>query len=678
VSQGNASFDSQQAQAAAAAFSRELLLACDAGGTITWLDERAARLAGLRVGQGLRQASAPGSEDKADELVTRAAAGRVEGWEVPMVAGEQAITVVFTGQPHAGGVLLLGTLLAEHFNLALAQVGAAMAETVTLHRQISGQKRELEKRNAELERLYAEATDANQGMRSLHAELDESTIELTRQAEIKARVVANVSHEFRTPLHAILGLTQILLDGIDGPLGPEQQKQVNYIRSSTEELLQMVNDILDLTKVEAGKAALKAERFSLTDFLSSMRGMLRPLLPEGAPVELVFETPDEEIELDTDRGKLAQILRNLVSNAVKFTEKGRVTVRACTQDGELMVDVRDTGVGIAHEDQERIFEEFTQVDNPLQEQHKGTGLGLPLARRMSELLGGRLTVHSAPGEGSTFTLSVPLEHPEVSEMQQVEERGRQKPPGASSILVVEDDRKTIFIYEKYLTLAGFHVIAVRSIGAARAVLEETRPSAIVLDIVLENETSWDFLAELKRNPETADVPVLVVTVTNREQKARALGADEFWLKPINQDRLLRRLRQITHVTQPRVLVIDDDEKARYLIRHHLSGQPYELFEAATGPEGVAQAQRQQPHVIFLDFLLKEVTAFDVLDELKADPRTRGIPVIIVTSHVLDAVDRRRLLEEAEAVISKESLSRELALNRIRDALRKAGGSSSSA
>jgi CheY-like chemotaxis protein len=217
------------------------------------------------------------------------------------------------------------------------------------------------------------------------------------------------------------------------------------------------------------------------------------------------------------------------------------------------------------------------------------------------------------------------------------------------------------------------VLPARTIEDARRIMAQHRPAAIVLDIMLEGETTWEFLAELERNPETSEVPVLVVTVTSKAQKARALGADEFWLKPVNPDRLINKLKALTRPgVQTNVLVIDDDERARHLIRRLLAGTPYGMSEAATGPEGVRLARESKPQVIFLDFLLRDMTAFDVLDELEADPRTRTIPVIVVTSHVLDATERSRLAADTEAILSKENLSRELAINRIRDALGKAG------
>jgi CheY-like chemotaxis protein len=333
--------------------------------------------------------------------------------------------------------------------------------------------------------------------------------------------------------------------------------------------------------------------------------------------------------------------------------------------------VSDTGIGIAPQHLETIFEEFGQIDSPTQRKVKGTGLGLTLSRKLAELLSGTLTVVSTPGQGSTFTLAIPVVHPEVREMRTLSERPLD--PTKAPVLVVEDDRKTIFIYEKYLAQAGFQVVPARTIEDAQRILAGVRPAAVVLDVMLDGESSWSFLAEVKRNPETADIPVMVVTVTNKERKARALGADEFWLKPIDQERLLRKVASLAKVgSETRVLVIDDDDKSRYIMRRLLEKSRYQLAEAASGPEGVELARRLRPSVIFLDFLLKDITAFDVIDDLKADPITRAIPIIVVTSQALGAAEREQLSAHTEAILSKESLSRELAINRIRDALKKAG------
>lgn len=639
-----------------AAESREVYFACDAAGRVTYADARAERLLGIAAGTQLAALASPGCEDKLAEFLAQSRKAAVSGCEIAFAVEGRAMTVALASRPRGDATLILGHVIPEMFASALDQVNSMIAEVVDLNRQLA--------------RTNCELRESNQGIQTLLAELQDKSDQTIKDHEIKNRLVANLSHELRTPLHSILGLTELLAAERDGTLVAEQAKQIRFIRSSAEELLALVNDVLDLGRLDANQSHLRIEKFSLADLMSAMRGVLRPLVPDGSPVELAIEDASD-VELETDRTKLAQIVRNVVSNALKFTERGSVRVTSEAHDGRLIVKVTDTGIGIAAADRDRIFEEYGQIENHLQQRLKGTGLGLPLSRKLAQRLGGTLSVTSELGKGSTFELAIPLRHEEAQVMRDMVERSRIKHPGATSILVVEDDRHSLFLYEKYLVMAGFHVLPARTIADALDLMKQHRPAAVVLDVMLEGDASWGFLAQLKKDPATADIPVLVVTVTNREDKARALGADEFWLKPIDQDRLLRKLRELaSHAAMARVLVIDDDDTARYIIRQHLRDTPYELFEAATGAEGVRAAREHHPNVILLDFLLGGSTAFDVIDDLKADPRTRSIPVIVVTSHVLDELDRKRLLEEAEAVISKQNLSRELAINRIRDALRK--------
>jgi signal transduction histidine kinase/CheY-like chemotaxis protein len=542
-----------------------------------------------------------------------------------------------------------------------------------LHRETERQQRELKRRADELTRLNRDLEESNRGVRTLHAELDEKTESLVRAAEIKSRVVANVSHEFRTPLHSILGLARLLSNPANGPLSSEQQKQVQFIRGSAEALSELVNDLLDLSKMESGKATLRPTRFNASDFLGALRGMMRPLVPAESAVELRVEEPPE-LMLETDEAKVSQVLRNLVSNALKFTETGHVTVTAERgPEDTVCFRVSDTGIGIPPEHQARVFEEFTQVESPLQKKVKGTGLGLALSRRLAEFLGGSLTMRSVPGQGSTFTFIVPRVHPEVAELVGLTERSQTLDPSRAPVLVLEDDRQTLFLYEKYLSRSGFQVLPVRTVEDARRTLLRVRPAAIVLDVMLEGETTWSFLAELKGNEATRDIPILVVTLMDREQKARALGADEFWLKPVGEEQLLRKLASMAR-TAPvhKLLIIDDDDVHRYVLKQLLTDTPYVLTEAATGPEGIRLAREQSPDLIFLDFVLHDMTAFDVLDELKADSRTRDIPVILHTSRQLQEEERQRLAKETATIMAKHTLSREVAIARIRDALHKTG------
>ncbi|WP_224368668.1 hybrid sensor histidine kinase/response regulator [Hyalangium versicolor] len=657
------------------ALSREVALVCDPSGTILWADGRAESILAAQPGQKLRALAAQGTEEKVDRLLLQARDERVEGWELILCRnGERPTTFAFTAQAEGGQLALVGSLVPEDYGASLGKVSSTLSELAALHRETERQQRELQRRTEELQRVNRELEESNRGVRSLHAALDEKAESLQRAAEVKGRVVANVSHEFRTPLHSILGLSKVLLNPLNGPLSAEQEKQVQFIRTSAEALYELVNDLLDLSKVEAGKAVLRHTHFEAGEFMRALRGMMRPLLPPDSTVELVFPDAPENMEMETDEAKLSQVLRNLVSNAVKFTERGSITVSVAKGPRDTVAfSVKDTGIGIPPEYHERIFEEFIQVETPLHRKVKGTGLGLPLARRLTEMLGGALTVRSVPGDGSTFTVTLPRVHPEVKEMAGLSERAEKLDPAKAPVLVLEDDRQTLFLYEKYLERSGFQVLPVRSVEDARRTVQRVRPAAMVLDVMLEGETSWNFLAEMKTKEETRDIPILVVTITDREQKARALGADEFWLKPVEGTQLLRKLSELAHRGPvERILIIDDDEVHRYLLKQLLKDTPYVLMEASNGLEGIRLAREKAPHLIFLDFLLPEMTAFDVLDDLKADPRTRDIPVILQTAHELKEDERTRLARETSAILAKHTLSREVAIGRIRDALSKAG------
>lgn len=652
--------------------SREVAFACDLDGRIGWCCSRAAARLGAREGMHLRELAAPGTAGKVDALVARARQQSVDDWELGLVSGDAIVTYSFRALPHEGGLVLVGAHVPSAYGRAFAQVSEHIHEISELHRQAVRDQDELTRRAVELSRTNAELADSNRGVMALYVQLDEQAKTLRRNADTKTRLVGNISHEFRTPLNSILGLTRLLLDHTDGTLTEEQERQIRFIRNSADSLSQLVNDMLDLSRAEHGAGGLRIARFRLEDLFSALRGTLRPIAT-NPDVELVFDAVDGSLELETDESRLAQILRNLVSNALKFTERGHVRVSAATRDGEIVFEVEDTGIGIPRDEQERIFEEFAQVDGPLQRKHRGTGLGLCIARRLAELLGGDIRVESEVGRGSTFRVLIPSVHEEARAMHQLEERSRDIDPMRAPILVVEDDRKSLFLYEKYLAGSGFQVLPARTIDEARAQLRRVRPAAVVLDVMLDGETSWQFLADMKSHEETRDIPILVVTVTNREQHARALGADEFWLKPLDKSALLRKLSQLARRGPvQKILIIDDDEVARYVLRRHLADTHHDVLEARSGHEGVTLARTSLPDLIFLDFVLPDIPAFDVLDELKHDARTRHIPVIVHTGKSLDDEERKRLEAEAAAILHKQNLSRELAIGRIREALLNAG------
>ncbi|MEG4535250.1 ATP-binding protein [Microcoleus sp. D2_18a_D3] len=271
---------------------------------------------------------------------------------------------------------------------------------------------ELRQRQEELVQLNQQLEDTNRGVLALYAELNDKAESLRRASELKTSFLSNMSHEFRTPLTAIMSLSEILLNRLDGELSDEQDKQVNYIYKSAESLAELVNDSLDLAKVEAGKLTVRVADFEVEDLFSALRGMMRPLLPQNSAVSIIFEDPLELPILTTDEGKVSQILRNLISNALKFTEAGEVRVAAeMGEEGTVTFSVADTGIGIAPADQRRIFEEFVQLENPLQKGVKGTGLGLSLCKKLAEFLGGSIEITSSPGVGSTFFVTLPILYP---------------------------------------------------------------------------------------------------------------------------------------------------------------------------------------------------------------------------------------------------------------------------
>jgi signal transduction histidine kinase len=273
-------------------------------------------------------------------------------------------------------------------------------ELITILEQLGASQDDLIRLNRELE-------DTNRGVVALYAELDDKADHLRRADEMKSRFLSNMSHEFRTPLNSILALTRLLLDHTDGELSGEQERQVFFIRKSAESLYELVNDLLDLAKVQAGKTTVHRAEFDVKNLFGALRGMLRPLLL-NASVNLVFDPPEDIPPVVSDEGKVSQILRNFVSNALKFTERGEVRVDARRDGGHLIFSVADTGIGIDAADVDRIFQEFTQLESPIQRKVKGTGLGLPLSRKLAELLGGSVSVESSAGIGSTFFLTIPL------------------------------------------------------------------------------------------------------------------------------------------------------------------------------------------------------------------------------------------------------------------------------
>jgi signal transduction histidine kinase/DNA-binding response OmpR family regulator len=526
---------------------------------------------------------------------------------------------------------------------------------------------DLRERQDELQRLNRELEDTNRGVVALYAELDEKADHLRRADDMKSKFLSNMSHEFRTPLNSIRALSRLLMDRSDGELNEEQAKQVSFIAKAADDLTELVNDLLDLAKIEAGKIEVRPVEFSISNLFSALRGMLRPLLI-SEDVKLVFDDVPATLVMYNDEGKVSQILRNFISNAIKFTEKGEVRVSASlAEDGRTVsLSVADTGIGIRNEDQGVIFEEFTQVPNKLQGRVKGTGLGLPLCRRLARLMNGEVSLQSELGVGSTFTATLPVHFDErgaaltLSPVETVK-----VDPLLVPVLIVEDEPETQFIYEKLLKGSRYQPISARNLREARDVVGQMKPRAVLLDILLRGEDSWRWLADLKRDAATADIPVLVATNVEDERKALALGADAYCAKPLSRASLLEKLDS---VVARNVLVIDDDPAARYVYHKLLADPRTHIVEAVDGHSGLVAARTAQPVMIFLDLNLPDTTGEDVLSAIRRDNALKKVPVAVVTSRVLSPEERDRLGERAQAVLEKSELS----ADRAREILSQAG------
>jgi len=531
---------------------------------------------------------------------------------------------------------------------------------------------ELRARQEELELLNRELEDTNRGVVALYAELDERADYLRRASELKTKFLSNVSHEFRTPLNSILSLARLLMDGFDGDLNEEQTRQVRYIESSARDLQEMVNDLLDLAKVEAGKIRIRPKRFEVHELFSGLKGMLKPLLADNNSVDLVFEDAGGLPSLRTDEGKVSQILRNLISNALKFTPEGSVTVSAEMLEGdEVLFTVKDTGIGIAPEHFETIFKEFSQVENPLQERYRGTGLGLPLCRNLAILLGGKIWLESTPGQGSTFFVKIPAFY--VGEAAQPEDSPMPPAPEfhRAPVLFLEDDPQTAHLFESFLRNSEFQPILVSTIALAESWTARHTPAAVVADIHIGEELSLEFVSGLRA--QNSGLPVIVTSVYPESEDAIAMGGDIFLPKPVERDVLLRELRRLTSNTGSlRVLLVDDNEVARYIVRDLLDQPWLNIEEASNGTEAMSSLGKSLPDALILDLLMPDISGFEILRLLRAEPATLNLPVLVYTSKRLSEAEAAQLASWQAKVIRKEDVATRLSAKPFLDWMKSLG------
>ena len=541
-------------------------------------------------------------------------------------------------------------------------------------------------------RLHARLAEA-------HEMLSEKSEQLARASRLKSEFLANMSHELRTPLNAVIGFSEVLMDGLAGELAEGQRQYVIDIHDSGQHLLALINDILDLSKIEAGQMSLDLEPTVAATLFEHSLSIVRERAAKRR-VRLVLDVRPELGTLMIDPRKTKQIIYNLLSNAVKFSgEGGRVTLVASrvsgaaalawtsdaptvvirqspTLSGEgdyLQITVEDTGIGIAPEDAPRLFRMFSQLDSSMSKEAEGTGLGLALVERLAQLHGGSVALASTPGQGSRFVVWLPWREAGAAlRAAPRAPRGGAVDAGRPLALMIEDNDYAAELIRLQLEPEGFEVARAATGGHALAVLANRLPAVIILDLLLPDMDGWDLLALIKLpGSVSAHIPVVIVSIVADVRKGFSLGASGVLQKPVSRDELIGALDDAGVAgARPvsRVLIVDDDPKAVQLLATYLQGPDYQVLRAHGGQEGIAIARRELPDLIVLDLMMPEVSGFDVVEMLKDNPATAVIPVVVVTAKTLSEQDKATLNGLVAVVLQKSTFEHGRFISEVRRAI----------
>ena len=488
----------------------------------------------------------------------------------------------------------------------------------------------------------------------LIGELKETNKRLEEANKHKSVFLANMSHELRTPLNAIIGFSELLIDSSAKQFdATTQQRFFTQIHTSGKHLLGLINDILDLSKVEAGQMELRLQTVTVGEVVDQVMQTVEPLAGQKR-IKMRADAANAG-EVLVDAGKLKQMLLNLVSNAIKFTpDEGEVRIAAARLQSSVEISVIDTGIGISDADQAQLFQEFHQVDQGPGRRQQGTGLGLALTRRFAALHGGEVLVRSEVGKGSVFTLRLPIQTPVAEKPAPVPAKTQDM--SLPLVLVIEDDPPAAELLVRQLEGAGFRTQVARTGTEALAMARELRPAAITLDILLPELDGWEVMTRLKRDAMTSDIPVVVVSVVDNPELGMALGALDYFVKPIDGKELVTRLSRFSFKRSngSTVLVVDDDASNRLWLTSVLGPAGFAVINAGGGREAIQLAKSRNPDLILLDLMMPDVSGFAVVEALRGDPATRHIPIMILTARTLTEADKRHLNGHVSTILSRGS------------------------
>ncbi|MBI3916991.1 MAG: response regulator, partial [Betaproteobacteria bacterium] len=518
----------------------------------------------------------------------------------------------------------------------------------------------------------SQAVIAIENVRLFH-EIQEKSEQLELASLHKSQFLANMSHELRTPLNAIIGYSEMLQEDAAELEAEQFVDDLKKIHASGQHLLELINGVLDLSKIEAGKMDLYLESFNIASVVESVTAVIAPLVQKKSN-RLEVVCADNVGTMHADLTKVRQTLFNLLSNACKFTENGTVTLsveRERSDGGDSLVfRVHDTGIGMTPEQMTRLFQEFSQADASTTRKYGGTGLGLALSRRLCQMMGGDITVESEPGRGSTFTLRLPAEVKDVAAEAAMAEPATRPRPGAEGalVLVVDDDAAVRETMERFLTREGYSVATASGGREGLRLARELRPAAITLDVMMPDLDGWTVLSALKGDPELADIPAILVSIVDEKNRGYTLGATDYMVKPINRARLVSMLRSLCQPAARNILVVDDDDAVRASVVRALKEDGWNVTEAVNGKAALSALGDARPDAIVLDLMMPEMDGFEFLAEFRARAEWHGIPVVVVTAKDLTEDDRRCLNGGVERIVQKSARSREEFLGELARAL----------
>ena len=516
--------------------------------------------------------------------------------------------------------------------------------------ELSRREEEIKRANAEIE-LIGQLLKSERLSRTEAAESDHAN-------RLKSRFLANMSHELRTPLNAIVGFSDLLADGTPGPLNDKQKRFVNHIKQGSTHLLQLINDILDLSKIEAGQLELHCEDFQIKDVMPEVLSTIRPLaMAKNIRVEQKVDTCRA---VHADRIRFKQILYNLLSNAVKFTPKdGRVSIDCFDDKGFVGVSVTDTGIGIRAEDQAVVFEEFRQVEAGRGVVNEGTGLGLAITKRLVERQDGRISLASELGKGSCFTFTLPITSL-VSEIRPAGDIIKANTVTASGrlsplVLIVDDEAPARELLASYLEPDYQIAMAESGADSIKKALQ-LRPDAIILDVIMQGGTGFETLVALRKTPATANIPIIILSIVDQKRVGFALGAADYLVKPIPRAVLLETIRK--HVPEPAdddsaILLVDDDRKVLELMEEALRSAGYETQSVRSGTRALEVLSNKVVGAILLDLLMPGMDGFEVIRHVRQRLALKEIPIIVMTAKTLSEEERVLLSRKTQALVQKE-------------------------